>query len=189
MGKIERVNISSVQELYNLVSDRSVKGFFGKIDCTGTDSSSETSTSTFYDGYISYNDQYVVHIQGANSIGTNFLSLDRRTNDEAAGYIYIYIQLDSEKERCCYALDESNISQSVGHKQGVSSVYKVRPRRRPSAVHRAGAPLCIRVNMERGISIRLHNMGHEHRPLHYTNAVLHRTRLTNRTLLCEECAV
>lgn len=153
MGKIERLNIASVQELYNLVADRSVKGFFGDITCTGTDSSGDTSTCTFYDGYISRNDQYVVHIQGANSTCTTFLSLDRRDSDHtASGYIYIYIQLDSGKERCCYALDESNISQSVGHKQRVSCQYRQHDRNRGISV----SALCKNLASIRRLGLRLY---------------------------------
>ena len=91
MGKIERVNITSVQELYNLVSDRSVRGFFGAITCSGEDTSGEDNSATFYNGYLSWDNLYEMTIHGPASTGVDYLYLDRReSTHEASGYIYIY---------------------------------------------------------------------------------------------------
>lgn len=91
MGKIERLNISSVQELYNLVAaDRGIKGFFGKIDCTGDDSYGDEREGTLYYGMIMYREADKLKLDGSGT-GSTELYLDRENIEHTvSGYIYIY---------------------------------------------------------------------------------------------------
>ncbi len=90
MGKIERVNITSVQALYNLVSDRSVRGFFGKIDCTGDDSYGDERQGVIYYGMIQYKEANELHVEGSGTGNPNLYLDTRESTHTASGYIYIY---------------------------------------------------------------------------------------------------